>query len=65
MPRTRSEWRDDEPVMTREVHTEERDTFTGLYNAQGEPLHRPSEKFGFQPDRWSMAKKKRGGKRKC
>lgn len=49
------------------VHVDEPDTFTGLYNHLGEPLHRPREPIGFQPHRWDnqMKKTKKGGKRGC
>jgi hypothetical protein len=31
-------------------------TFTGLYNADGVPLHRKTEPFGFNPNRWNTDK---------
>lgn len=64
MNRPRAEWWDEAPETAREIHYEEQSAWTGLYGAQGEPLYREREPFGFQPDRWAMAKKsKKGGKR--
>lgn len=64
--RPRSGWWDDNPETAREYHQPDRDSFTGLYNHLGEPLHRQPEPFGFHPNRWndSMKKttKKKGGK---
>jgi hypothetical protein len=50
MDRPRSEyWGDDNPETAREIHTTDRDTFTGLYDHRGAPLHRQPEPFGFHP----------------
>jgi hypothetical protein len=66
MNRTRSEFWDETPETAREFHQADRDTFTGLYNHRGEPLHREPEPFGFHPNRWnSMAKKKKGKSKGC
>lgn len=32
----------------RSVHVEERSTWTGLYDADGNPIHREKEPFGFR-----------------
>ena len=34
------------------AHVEDRDTWTGLYDHNGQELHRPKEPIGFQPHRW-------------
>lgn len=67
--RPRSGWWDDNPETAREYHQPVRDSFTGLYNHLGEPLHREPEPFGFHPNRWNdsmkkttKAPKKKGGK---
>lgn len=72
MNRTRprsSWWEEPEPTTAREYHQGDRDSFTGLYNHLGEPLHREPEPFGFHPNRWkdsmkktTKAPKKKGGK---
>lgn len=36
-----------------EVFESDRDTFTGLYDQDGTPLHRMREPIGYQHDRWS------------
>ncbi len=41
-------WPDHE--TTHEVIERERDTFTGVYNADGEPLHKPRKPIGFMRD---------------
>lgn len=33
---------------TKEVIEEEKNTFTGLYDAKGQPLHRSKERIGFK-----------------
>lgn len=58
MNRTRSEFWDDPPETAREFHHSDRDTWTGLYNHNGEPLHREREPFGFNPNRWNDSMKK-------
>lgn len=60
MPRTRSEyWEDDTPETAREIHQPDRDTFTGLYDHTGAPLHRTPEPIGFNPNRWATASKRK------
>lgn len=34
-------------------HEPDRDTFTGLYDHNGTPLHRQPEPIGYNPHRWS------------
>lgn len=41
------------------VQVEDRDTFTGLYDHNGVPLHRPQSPIGFDPHRWDKPKRQR------
>jgi len=59
MPKTRNWYSDDEPLIVREIHHTERDTWTGLYDHHGEPLHRQPEPIGFDPHRWDTKPRKR------
>lgn len=51
---------DDYPVIAAQtVHEAERDTFTGLYDANGTPLHRQPQAVGFDLSRVQRTPKKR------
>ena len=38
-----------------EYHEQDADTWTGLYNEHGDPLHKQREAIGYNPHRWSAA----------
>lgn len=40
-------WEDDEPIINTSVIEQECDTFTGLYDHNGDELHRMKEPMGF------------------
>lgn len=54
MPRERSviAWETCEAWTADHAHVSERETFTGIYDANGTPLHRPQQAIGFDPHRW-------------
>ena len=58
-PKTRNWYSDDEPLIVREIHQTERDTFTGRYDHEGNELHRQREPIGFDPHRWDTSPRNR------